>query len=278
MTDFGITNLLPPLPPQPAPTRLGIHSVSWWGDPHHPDAGFKSDDPAVVARHMTMMIDAGITYNILNWRGATVNPTQHRAVGAWIKEAESRPGYPFKIAVQVDVGMFPIAVNATNELLNQLEAVKSWFKSPAYLDSLVLEFGTEAVKIDWSLVKAAFPDLKFLFRNKDFLWHTKAATTQESLDILRKQYNQTPRPIMGCAYWQFDDAWPQDRRLQVWPPKQGETRKPATLTSSNFGRTWFDTFAMAYPGLPYLSIVTWDDREEGTEIASMVAMMQGKRL
>src|SRR5882757_5495029 len=87
---FGITDLLPPPLPQPPATKLGIHSVNWWGDPHHPDSGFKSDDPKVVSRHMDLMIAAGFEYNVMNWRGAAVNPTQHRAVAAWIKEAESR--------------------------------------------------------------------------------------------------------------------------------------------------------------------------------------------
>lgn len=284
MNSFAIADLLPAQLPAPQPTKLGVHSMNWWGDPHHPDAGFKSNDPATVARHMDMMIAAGFQYNIMNWRGATVNPTQHASVGAWIAEAERRgnliTGYPFKIAVQIDVGMFPASVNATTELLHQMTAVKSWFQSPAYLDSLVLEFGTEAVSIDWSQVKSSFPTLRFLFRNKDFLWHTKPSATQSALDILKAQYAQTPKPIMGAAYWQFDDAWPQDRSKQVWPPAANAIamRKPNTWTPHNYGRTWFDTFAMGYPGLPYLSVVTWDDFEEGTAMAHLVAMMLGKRL
>jgi hypothetical protein len=287
---MSLISLLPPQLPQPPATRLGIHSVNWWGDPKHPDVGFKSDDPATVARHMDMMMQSGITYNVMNWRGATVNPTQHRAVSAWIAEAENRGKVnvggecPFKIAVQLDVGMFLAGMNATAELLNQLTAVKSWVDSPAYLDNLVCEFGTEAVQIDWALIKSSFPNLRFLFRKKGYLWIempqpvTLTTSARSSLDILKAQYAQTPIPVMGVVYRQFDDAWPQDRTKTVWPPKAGTLRGPARWIPDDYGRLWFDTFAAAPAGIPYLSIATWDDFEENTDIARVIALAQGRKL
>lgn len=270
-----ITDLLPQTPAPPPATLLGVHSVNWWGDPRHPDVGWKSDDPKVVARHMHMMIEAGIRYNVMNWRGSKANPTQHAALLAWIAQAEAQISFiPFKIAVQIDVGMFNGIADPTAELIKQLTGIKDVLYSPAYLGNLVLEFGTEAVNINWPLVIKAFPKIFPMFRNREYLW----LNISNTLDTLRNQYKQTPPPIMGAAFYQFDDAWPQDRTKTVWPPKAGQVRGPARFVSPNYGRLWFDSFAAAPQGLPYLSIVTWDDFEEGTAMAPMIAAVQGTRL
>lgn len=275
MPSFAINNLLPPQPVQPPPTKLGVHSVNWWGDSHHPDSGFKSDDPQVISRHMDLMISAGIQYNVCNWRGDKVNPTQHRAFLGWITEAQKRTrSTPFQVGLQIDVGMFPALTDPTAELITQLSGITDYLKSPCYFDNLVLEFGTEAVALDWSKVKTAFPSLRFCFRKKDFLWPEAVNTLQ----VLKAQYAQAPAPIMGYAMWQFDDGWSADRTKTVWPPKPGAVRGPVRWIPHNYGRLWFDTFSAAPSGLPYLSVVTWDDFEEGTAIAHLVAMMAGQRL
>lgn len=255
--------------------RIGTHLVNWWGHASHIDVGYHSDDPKTTARQMAQMQSLGIVWASLNWRGDRVNTVQHTATQNWI-EAASNSGYSFKVRLMVDVGMFPKAVtNPTQELIDQLTRLNPWRWSAC--EKKLMEFGTEtlAVKIDWARIQAAFPDVLIQLRKRDYVW---CDNLTDPVGYLTACYAASPRVTTGALFYQFNDAYPDDPTVRVWPdPITGKRILPPRYMYHKQGRLWYQTWDLLPNWMTEAQIITWDDYEEGTAMEDKLGIGPGVR-
>lgn len=264
---------------QGAQTRIYTRYMPWFGDPHHRDIGYRSDDAEQVARQVGDMISRGIQGAIVDWYGPRSGAKNDSTI-LLMKEAE-RQGFDF--AISVDAGALSDCkqgcdVNA--HLISDLQYVADHFESSsAYVrfdgSPAIFFFGLEKQPIDWRRVKQSLrPKQLFFFRNSgafsdpdaDGAYAWIAPETANSGDPMAMKYLErfyskaqgSNKIAMGSAYKGFDDAeanWGKGR-----------------VIDSQCGHTWLSTFAEAsrfYSAkhqLPAMMIPTWNDYEEGTEI------------
>ena len=70
-------------------TRIYTRYMPWFGDPHHRDIGYRSDDAKQVARQVADMISRGIQGAIVDWYGPRSGPKNDSTI-LLMKEAEDR--------------------------------------------------------------------------------------------------------------------------------------------------------------------------------------------
>jgi hypothetical protein len=253
--------------------------MPWFGDPHHRDIGYRSNDAEQVSRQVADMISRGIQGAIVDWYGPHSGAKNDSTI-LLMKEAE-RQGLQF--AISEDAGALSDCkqgCDVTGHLISDLQYVADRFEfSPAYVvfdgKPAVFFFGLEKYSIDWRRVKASLrPKPLFFFRNSGafsdpdadgaYAWiapETANPGDPMAMKYLERFYSKAQNSnkiAMGSAYKGFDDAeasWGKGR-----------------VIDQQCGHTWLSTFAEAsrfYSAghqLPAVIIPTWNDYEEGTEI------------
>ncbi|MBZ5681991.1 MAG: hypothetical protein LAO24_17975 [Acidobacteriia bacterium] len=267
-----------------ATTRIYVRYMPWFGDPHHRDVGYRSDDQQQVSRQVSDMISRGIQGAIVDWYGPG-SGLKHESTLLVMKEAE-RQGFEF--AISEDAGALgdceKHGCNPTDQLISDLRYAAEHFEaSPAYIRfngrPAVFFFGLEKYTIDWHRVRQTLPLSPLLFfrnsgtfGNSDadgaYSWmapETAGADDPMALKYLERFYSKAQRSskiAMGSAYKGFNDSdasWGKGHAID-----------------QQCGQTWIATFAEAgrfYSSdhqLPAMIIPTWNDYEEGTEIESGV--------
>jgi len=262
-------------------TRLYTRYMPWFGDPHHRDVGYRSDDPKEIALQVADMISRGIQGAIVDWYGPD-SGLRNQSTILLVKEAERQSG--FEVAISEDPGSIreceKSGCNPTGKLISDLAFAAQHFEdSPAYLRfegrPAIFFFGLEAYPIDWQRVRQALPLNPLLFfrnsgtfsnPNADGAYAWIAPETAGPVDRMALQYldrfysaaQHSDKIAMGSAYKGFNDSdasWGKGR-----------------VIDQQCGHTWLATFAEAgrfYSAahqLPALIIPTWNDYEEGTEI------------
>lgn len=266
-----------------ATTRIYVRYMPWFGDPHHINVGYRSDDPQQVERQVADMASRGIQGAIVDWYGPSQG-LKNQSTLLLMKAAERNGAFQF--AVSVDRGALGQCIRGgcdpTQRLISVLNyAANTFEESPAYVRfngrPAVFFFGLQRAPIDWQRVRSALPlHPLFFFRNSvafgnpaadgAYSWvapETVRPGDPMGLDYLDRFYStaqRSPKIAMGSAYKGFDD------REASW----GKGR----VIDQQCGETWLTT--LAEPGkffsarhqLPALIIPTWNDYEEGTEIES----------
>jgi len=263
-----------------ATTRIFARYMPWFGDSHHRDVGYRSDDPQQVARQVADMLSRGIEGAIIDWYGPDSGPKNQSTI-LLMHQAEQQG---LKFAISTDTGVLGDCRKRNCDLTAQLivvlhYVVEHFASSPAYLRfnarPALFFFGMEKDSINWKRVRQTLPsEVLFFFRNSPefndpeangvYAWvapETAGPQDPMALQYLQRFYSkarQSDKIVMGSAYKGFNDAdanWGKGRTIdQVC------------------GQTWLTTFNEAsrfYSSshqLPALIIPTWNDFEEGTEI------------
>jgi hypothetical protein len=262
-------------------TRLYTRYMPWFGDPHHRDVGYRSDEPEQIARQVGDMISRGLQGAIVDWYGPD-SGLKNQSTILLMKEAERQSAFEF--AISEDAGSIreceKRGCNPTERVISDLTYAAQHFEaSPAYLRfegrPAIFFFGLETHPIDWRRVRQAMPLNPLLFfrnsgtfgnPNADGAYSWIAPETAGPGDPMALQYldrfysraQQSGKIAMGSAYKGFNDSdasWGKGRVIE-----------------QECGHTWLATFAEAgrfYSAahqLPALIVPTWNDYEEGTEI------------
>lgn len=261
-------------------TRIYTRYMPWFGDSHHRDVGYLSDDREQVARQVADMISRGIQGAIVDWYGPN-SGSKNQSTILLMREAEKQN---FEFAISEDAGSLAECqkhgCDVTSQLISDLNRAAEQFEaSSAYVRfdgrPAVFFFGLEKYSIDWRRVRRSVPlNPLFFFRNSgafsnpdsDGAYSWIAPETAGPGDPMAMQYlerfyskaKNSDKIAMGSAYKGFDDAeagWGKGR-----------------IVDQQCGQTWLATLAEAghfYSSshqLPALIIPTWNDYEEGTEI------------
>ena len=261
-------------------TRIYTRYMPWFGDSHHRDVGYRSDDRQQVARQVADMISRGISGAIVDWYGPN-SASKNESTVLVMREAE-RQNFEFArlggCRVPRRMPEEGLRRDRAADLRPQF-AAEHFEGSPAYVRfdgrPALFFFGLEKYAIDWHRVRRSLP-LKplFFFRNSGafanpdsdggYSWiapESAGPGDPLALKYLERFYSKaqaSDKIAMGSAYKGFDDS-------------EASWGKGASLIS-NVGKTWLATFAVVdhfYSSahqLPALIIPTWNDYEEGTEI------------
>jgi hypothetical protein len=116
-------------------TRLYTRYMPWFGDPHHRDVGYRSDDPKEIALQVADMMSRGIQGAIVDWYGPD-SGLKNQSTILLMKEAERQSGFEF--AISEDAGSIreceKLSCNPTGKLISDLiNAAQHFEASPAYL-------------------------------------------------------------------------------------------------------------------------------------------------
>ena len=261
-------------------TRIYARYMPWFGDSHHREVGYRSDDAHQVARQVADMMSRSIQGAIVDWYGPHSGAKNDSTI-LLMKEAERQR---FEFAISEDAGALsdckPPGCDVTGHLILDLQYVADHFApSPAYVRfnnrPALFFFGLEKYSIDWRRVRQSLPlNPLFFFRNSgsfndpnaDGAYAWIAPETAAPSDLMGMKYldrfytkaQSSSKIAMGSAYKGFDDAdagWGKGR-----------------VIDQQCGHTWLSTFAevsrfySSQNQLPALIIPTWNDYEEGTEI------------
>jgi hypothetical protein len=261
-------------------TLIFTRYMPWFGDRHHRDVGYQSDDEQQVARQVQDMISRGIQGAIVDWYGSN-SGSKNKSTNLLMKEAERQN---FEFAVSEDAGALSECqkqgCDVTWQLIVDLRFAAEHFEtSPAYirLESrpAVFFFGLEKFSIDWRRVRESLPQKPlFFFRNSaafsnqnsdgGYSWIAPETAGPEDpmgmkyLDRFYSKAQDSNKIAIGSAYKGFDDAeasWGKGR-----------------LIEQRCAQTWLTTlgevshFYSSKHQLAALIIATWNDYEEGTEI------------
>ena len=248
-------------------TRVLTAMVGWFGSPKHAKIGYRSDDPAQVARQLQAMQALGIGGVTIAWYGSQDKEPSGRTAALVLSQAERMQDFAFAIRVNESMlKWYHKGSPPTEALIQELQfAAQNFFRSPAYLKvngrPVVLFFGFESLPIDWGQVKASVGNPIFLFRNSKgfdlpgsdgaFAWgvaddfsyldrfYAAAANHRSEIAIgdLHKGFNDTAAP------------WSKNR-----------------IVDQRCGQTFLDTVHQLPHNLPFAQLLTWDDYEEGTEL------------
>jgi hypothetical protein len=264
-----------------ATTAIFVRWMPWFGDQHHLDIGYRSNDPAQIDRQIEDMQSRGIDGAIVDWYGPSQD-LKNRATQQFLSSAERHGN--FKFAISVDNGALKdckSSCDPTRLLIDNLSyLMKQFASSPAYARfenrPLITFFGMDKTDIDWRKVRQNIGESPlFVFRNSGafrlpqgdggFSWiapETVSPDDPSGFRYLDRFYetaaHSSGKFAMGSVYKGFDD------RLAGW----GKGRR----IDQQCGQTWLDSFAVLnrhYSNkhqLPAVIIVTWNDYEEGTEI------------
>jgi hypothetical protein len=254
--------------------------MPWFGDPHHRDVGYRSDDSQQVARQVADMLSRGIEGAIVDWYGPDSGPKNQSTI-LLMQQAEKQG---LKFAISTDAAALGDCLKRNCDLTAQLIVIlhyvaEHFAHSPAYLRfngrPALFFFGMEKDPINWKRVRQTLPgDVLFFFRNSGefsdpeadgaYAWiapETAGPQDPMALQYLQRFYSkaqQSDKIAVGSAYKGFNDAdasWGKGRAID-----------------QECGQTWLTTFSEAgrfYSSshqLPALIIPTWNDYEEGTEI------------
>jgi hypothetical protein len=265
---------------------------AWHGLESHAEAPYRSDDPAVIARHIQEAKARCIDGFAVNWYGPSLANDDDRKfiddVTAELLRQAAKQG--FYVALMYDEGTVRGLANPTQQVIDDLRyAAEHYFTMPAYLKingkPALFIFSYEDVDplIDWSevLQQLGIPitlidkDPNPATLGRDALFDGFFAWVQPTfppgwlpdgtewgagyLDWFyrtMKDPNYADKVAVGSVWPGFDDtlaSWtPEDQKRYIW---------------RRCGQTWQDTWGVAHMyDPPYVLIATWNDFEEGTDI------------
>lgn len=263
-------------------TRIFTRYMPWFGDRHHREVGYQSDDAQQVARQVEDMMSRGIQGAIVDWYGPD-SGSKNKSTILLMKEAERQN---FEFAVSEDAGALSECqkrgCDVTRQLISDLRfAAEHFEESPAYIRfegrPAVFFFGLEKLPIDWRQVRESVPQRPlFFFRNSvafsnpdsdgGYSWiapETAGPDDPMAMKYLERFYSKAQNSnkiVMGSAYKGFDDAEASWGKGRVIEQRCGQTW---LATLSEAGRFYSSRHQLAA-----LIIPTWNDYEEGTEIES----------
>src|SRR5207302_3455896 len=115
-------------------TRIYARYMPWFGDPHHRDVGYRSDDPQQVSRQVADMMSRGIQGAIVDWYGPN-SGSKNESTKLLMQEAERGN---FEFAISEDAGSLADCekrhCDLTAQLISGLRYATQHFESsPAYL-------------------------------------------------------------------------------------------------------------------------------------------------
>src|SRR5258708_18825472 len=152
-------------------TRIYSRYMPWFGDFHHRDVGYRSDDREQVARQVADMISRGIQGAVVDWYGPN-SGSKNQSTILLMQEAEKQN---FEFAISEDAGSLAECqkhgCDVTSQLVSDLTRAAEQFEgSPAYVRfdgrPAVFFFGLEKYSIDWHRVRRSVPlNPLFFFRN-----------------------------------------------------------------------------------------------------------------
>src|SRR4051812_18890780 len=162
-------------------TKIYAHLMAWFGGSNHLNVGYKSDDPAQVARQVNDMLSRGLSGAIIDWYGP--NNIHSNNTSLLVKQ-ESEKHTDFEFAVTEDKGALnacaaTVGCDITGRMIQDLiYAYNTFEQSPAYMRvngrPLVFFFGVEAYTIDWTRVRSGVPgNPLFIFRNSSSFTHVQ---------------------------------------------------------------------------------------------------------
>lgn len=248
-----------------------VHRCDWWGATNHPNIGVTSWDPVYCAKTAADMKARRLDGCLLDWYGFGHNTD--KSLLALRPELEKQG---LKFALCVDGGMAAIKAakddaGRTQALLDAIAyATYTYFKSPAYLKDggkfVILFFGFSTADFDWAKIRATLPACKLIFR-----WE---------LNYSNRSYAD------GYFGWTHcDEAWIQDVKKRA-PGKliflginggfdSSHKEDPircswgsGNIIAQNGGLRMQEQLALAaaHPEIPYTSINTWNDYQEGSAL------------
>jgi hypothetical protein len=261
-------------------THIFTRYMPWFGDRHHRDVGYQSDDEQQVARQVEDMISRGIQGAIIDWYGPNSGSKSESTI-LLMKEAERQN---FEFAVSEDAGALSECqkhgCDVTGQLISDLRFAAEHFEgSPAYVRfegrPAVFFFGLEKFPIDWRRVRESVPQKPlFFFRNSGafsnpdsdggYSWiapETAGPDDPMAMKYIDRFYSKAQasnKIAMGSAYKGFDDSDASWGKGHVIEQRCGQTWL-ATLGEAGH-------FYSSKHQLDALIIPTWNDYEEGTEI------------
>lgn len=268
-----------------ANTKLYAQLQGWWGSASHMQIGYRSNDPAQVARQVKDAISRGLQGFILDWYGPNGWPTNETA---FLLKSEAERHYGFTFAVQEDKGAlkncyYTSGCDPTGLLISHLKyAYYNFELSSAYQRiegrPVVYFFDVAWSTIDWARVRGSVPGnpifiehyqgsnynpFTFWCHNGAYGWvRINTANPDDwGQSYLQSYYTaaqSSGKHAVGAVYKGFDDrlaAWSGDRVIRQY-----------------CGRTWMNTWTQVNAmynssrQLEAMQVNTWNDYEEGTEI------------
>jgi hypothetical protein len=272
--------------------KIFVHYMPWWGSRSHPDIGYSEHDNGQLRRQVEDMISRGFDGVIVGeWNN---NDFNRETTDKLFRECEA---HSFLFAIQENSHGNQRGSHPTGKLVEDLKyAAKKYFDSPIYYKvngrPVVYFFDPQVNGMNWQRAReSAAGRPLFVFRNRSafsldysdgaFAWIGLGTENDpDGFKYLDNFYKEASAHrgmyTLGAGWKGFDD------RLASW----GKNR----VLSQECGRTWLKSFTFAnhmFPAsrMPDISVNTWNDYEEGTEIesgidncASISAHVEGHQL
>ena len=258
---------------------LFAHWMPWFGQSNHKDVGYDSADSGTISYQCRSMKQYGIDGVIPDWYG--FDPSQAHSNLATLRMLRECETQGLKFAICIDGGAIkPYASAATARVVDLIKYVLNTFAiSDAYWDinnkPVILFFGDSSFTIDWAAVRAQIGPANLIFRNKGGFTHAEsdgafswlstanAANDPASLAYLYDFYTHrdATKISIGSIYPGFYDPNPKDPTKSVW-----DINTPVRTIDYRNGVTFLDTCLAVPPDIQYVQVVTWNDREEGSDI------------
>lgn len=258
-----------------------VHRCDWWGTTSHPNIGVNSADPVYCAKTAADMKARGLDGCLLDWYGQGHNTDKSLLV---LRPELEKQG--LKFALCVDGGMAAIK-NATTDagrtqaLLTALAYARyTYFNSPSYLKDggkfVVLFFGFATSDFDWVHIRAYLADCKLIFRwelnysNRSYADGYFGWTHCDEAWIADVKKRAPGKLIFLGINGGFDSSHKEDPIRCSWGS--------GNIIAQNGGVRFQDQLALAaaHPEIPYTSINTWNDYQEGSALEPGLA--SGKTL
>lgn len=258
-----------------------VHGCFWWGATNHPNIGVTSWDPVYCAKCATDAKARGLDGFLLDWYGQGHNTDKSLLV---LRPELEKQG--LKFALCVDGGMAAIKgattdTQRTTALLNALAyARKTYFTSPAYLKDggkfVILFFGFATGDFDWTKLRTALADCKLIFRwelnysNRSYADGYFGWTHCDEAWIADVKKRAPGKLIFLGLNGGFDSSHKEDPIRCSWGS--------GNIIAQNGGLRMQEQLALAaaHPEIPYTSINTWNDYQEGSALEPGLA--SGKTL
>lgn len=249
-----------------------IHGCFWWGSSSHPNIGINCADPAYCAKCAADAKARGLDGFLLDWYGQGHQTDKSLLV---LRPELEKQG--LKFALCVDGGMAAIKAATTDaaRTLALLTAINyarhTYFTSPAYLKDggkfVILFFGFSTADFDWMKIQNALqPDCKLIFRwelnysNRSYADGYFGWTHCDETWIADVKKRAPGKLIFLGINGGFDSSHKEDPIRCSWGS--------GNIIAQNGGLRMQEQLALAaaHPEIPYTSINTFNDYQEGSAL------------
>jgi hypothetical protein len=248
-----------------------VHRCDWWGGTNHPNIGINCADPVYCAKTAADMKARGLDGCFLDWYGLGHNTDKSLLV---LRPELEKQGLKFSLCVDAGTPAIKKATtdaDRTTALLATLAyARKTYFSSPAYArvggKPLILFFGFATGDFDWTKIRAAMADCLLIFRwelnysNRSYADGYFGWTHCDEAWVADVKKRAPGKLIVLGINGGFDSSHKEDPIRCSWGS--------GNIIAQNGGLHLQDQFALAaaHPEIPILSINTWNDYQEGSEL------------